>query len=105
MNERPHPDENMLTVSMSECEKIKVDTLSEQQIIAIDECLMRNIKPFWRKLAMIIGLTMSEMKEIYGIDITYIYYYTNLINLTKANNIETQGNIAFIRWSEARLKS
>ena len=103
MSNKPHPDESMRAAKMSEGERMKVEALSEQQILEIDDCLLKHIKPFWRKLAMVIGLAMSEMKDLHDLNIVYIYYYNRLLKLIKENNLETQGNIDFIRWSEIRL--
>lgn len=83
-------------------EEAKVAQLTEGEIVAIDQILMTNAKSRWRKVAMVVGITMSDLKNrIPGIP--DLYYAQRIRKLVEAGRLESQGNLAYMRFSEVRL--
>ena len=95
--ETPIPDP-----PLSPEEEAKVAQLTEKEIKAIDEALMSNVQPRWRKVAMIVGLTMSHLENrVRGIP--DLFYAQRVRKLVEAGRLESQGNLAYMRFSEVRL--
>lgn len=83
-------------------EEAKVAQLTEREIAAIDEALMSNAKAQWRKVAMLVGLTMGELENrVRGIP--DLYYAQRVRKLVEAGRLESAGNLAYMRFSEVRL--
>jgi hypothetical protein len=79
-----------------------VDQLSESEIRAIDEALLSNALPRWRKVAMIVGLTMSTRPNPRS-NIPDVFYAQRVRSLVSDGRLESQGNLAYMGFSEVRL--
>jgi hypothetical protein len=81
-----------------------VNKLSEIDIKRIDKILLSNACQYWRKVARVVGTTMMEMQDrISGIP--DIYYAQRVRHLVKEGKLESQGNLAYMRYSEVRYPS
>jgi ubiquinone biosynthesis protein UbiJ len=79
-----------------------VSKLSEAELSNIDEALLSNISTQWRKVARVVGTTMSEQENrIKGIP--DIFYAQRVAHLVQKGHIELQGNIEAMRFSEVRI--
>ncbi len=79
-----------------------VSKLSEAELSNIDEALLSNISTQWRKVARVVGTTMSEQENrIKGIP--DIFYAQRVARLVQKGLIESQGNIEAMRFSEVRI--
>lgn len=81
-----------------------VNKLSEIDIKRIDKILISKACQYWRKVARVVGNTMMEMQDrISGIP--DIYYAQRVRHLVKEGKLESQGNLAYMRYSEVRYPS
>ena len=83
-------------------EEAKVAKLTSKEIEAIDEALMSNAKPRWRKVAMLVGLAMGQLQNR-TLGIPDLYYAQRVRKLVEAGRLESEGNLAYMRFSEVRL--
>lgn len=98
-DENPEPDP-----SLTPEQETKVAQLSEAEVAAIDDALMGHVSQRWRKVAMVVGITMSELPErVMGIP--DVYYTQRLRALVEKGRLESQGNLDYMRFSEVRLPS
>ncbi len=97
MYELPKPD-NDLTIEQKE----KVALLSSAELTEIDTALLSNSKQQWRKVAMVVGLTMKKIpNRVYGIP--DVFYSQRIYSLIKRGKLESQGNLKYMGFSEVRL--
>lgn len=76
--------------------------MTEREIAAIDEVLMANAKTQWRKVAMIVGFTMGQLENrVRGIP--DLYYAQRVKKLVESRYLESQGKLAYMRFSEVRF--
>jgi len=82
-----------------------VATLTAADLRAIDEALLANATPRWRKVAMIVGLTMNQLEDrgdrVNGIP--DVFYSQRVRLLVEAGQLEATGDLAYMRFSEVRL--
>ena len=75
--------------------------LSETDLKEIDEALLSNISPQWRKVARVVGTTMNSINnKVKGIP--DIFYAQRVIKLVENGILESQGNLKRMRFSEVR---
>jgi hypothetical protein len=80
----------------------KVALLTEAEIRPIDEALLSNACHRWRKVARVVGTTMSELtNRVEGIP--DLFYSQRVRKLVEDGRLESQGNLAYMRFSEVRL--
>ncbi len=79
-----------------------VSKLSEAELSIIDGALLSNISSQWRKVARVVGTTMSEQENrITGIP--DVFYAQRVSYLAQKGLIESQGNLQAMRYSEVKL--
>lgn len=83
-------------------QEARVAQLTSKEIEAIDETLMSNAKPSWRKVAMLVGLSIGKLQDRIQ-DIPDLYYSQRVRKLVESGRLESQGNLAYMRFSEVRL--
>ena len=84
-------------------ERARVSRLTRQQLLAIDEALLAEVRPRWRKVAMVVACAMGRPSHIKGIPDTF--YGQRMCALVAEGRIEAQGNVEYMRFSEVRLLS
>ena len=78
-----------------------VEQLTDEEIQAIDSALLANCCERWRKVARVVGTTMTELpSRVEGIP--DIYYSQRVRKLVEAGQLESQGNLSYMRYSEVR---
>ena len=81
-----------------------VNKLNEIDIKRIDKALLSNTCKYWRKVARVVGTTMLELSEhIPGIP--DVFYAQRIQHLVEELKLESEGNLACMRYSEVRLPS
>ncbi len=81
-----------------------VNKLNEIDIKRIDKALLSNTCKYWRKVARVVGTTMLELSEnIPGIP--DVFYAQRIQHLVEEGKLESEGNLAYMRYSEVRLPS
>jgi hypothetical protein len=75
--------------------------LSETEIVAIDEALLSNASHEWRKVAMVVAMTMGC--HLNSVSVPDIFYSQRVRKLVEDGRLESEGNLAYVRFSEVRL--
>ncbi len=95
--EIPKPDPPMTPE-----ERARIAQLSDAEIRAIDEVLLSNACHQWRKFARVVATTMRDLEDrIQGV--SYLFYSQRVRKLVEDGRLESQGNLAYMRFSEVRL--
>ena len=97
MSEIPQPEPPLTAQEFA-----LVASLSPSEVGAIDRTLVANTHARWRKVAMVVGKTMGELPDRRR-GIPDIYYAQRVRKLVEDGALESQGNLAFMRFSEVRL--
>lgn len=78
-----------------------INSLTPDQIKRIDEVLLANITPHFRKVALVVGLAMMQLMGQYP-RLPDIYYSGRIAELVAAGKLQSQGNLRRMRFSEVR---
>ncbi len=70
----------------------------------VDEVLVANTSQSWRKLALVIGLAMSD-ESLRTTEFSDTYYLARIKALVEAGVLEAAGDIEQMRFSEVRRAS
>ena len=89
---------------LSDEQRAIVDKLTAGQIQEIDDALLANCIVRWRKVAAVVGFTMTDqlMKEFEGVP--DVYYAQRVRKLVEQGVLESAGNLDCMRYSEVRLR-
>jgi len=79
-----------------------VSQLTEQDLQRIDEALLSQAGDHWRKVAAVVGFTMSRLPYIPQ-GIPDVFYARRVRKLVRAGKLEADGNLAYMCFSEVRL--
>ena len=80
----------------------KVERLSAHEVATIDQALLANAALQWRKVARVVGTSMTSLdSRVAGIP--DVYYSQRVANLVSEGQLESQGNLRRMRFSEVRL--
>jgi hypothetical protein len=85
-------------------DEVEVAKLSESQVQMIDTALLSNTTERWRKVAMVVAMTMNSMPDTLD-DIPDIYYGQRVRKFVRDGVLESQGNLASMRFAEVRLRT
>ncbi len=97
MEERPEPDRPLNAEEIA-----LVSQLTDAQVAEIDGAIISHATNNWRKVAMIVALTMTKLpSRINGIP--DLYYAQRVRKLVEAGKLESDGNLAYMCFSEVRL--
>ena len=80
-----------------------VEKLSPEDLAKIDEGLLSNCCDRWRKVAMVVGTTMTSDGPYRYEDVPDVFYSQRVKALVEMGLLESQGNLDFMRYSEVRL--
>ena len=95
MNEAPDPP---LTLDQS----LRVSKLKQEDLLEMDRVLLSQAGPSFRKLARIVAGAIGELSTRLP-DVPDVYYAQRVRNLVAAGQLESQGNLQYMRYSEVRL--
>ena len=79
-----------------------INKLTPDQVKRVDEILLSNTAPQWRKLARVVGSAMMQMKGEYP-GLPDVYYSGRIAELVTAGKLQSQGNLRRMRFSEVRI--
>jgi hypothetical protein len=82
-------------------EQARANRLTPSEVKRIDEALLRNTAPQWRKVARVVGTAMIELK-LRPESVPDIYYAQRVAEMVKLGQLEAQGNLRRMRYSEVR---
>ena len=87
---------------LSEAEEELVRSLSADTIAMIDAVLISEVSTRWRKVAMVVARTMEALEHRLP-PITDIFFARRVRYLVKSNELQSQGDLSRMRYSEIRL--
>jgi hypothetical protein len=87
---------------LSADERERVATLSQAQTVAIDNALLGHASSQWRKVAYLVGMSMSTQEDRLA-GIPDLYYAERVRDLVNRGLLEAHGNLAYMRFSEVRI--
>jgi len=86
---------------MTEEQKTLASQLSAKQIEEIDSALLASSDKQWRKVAMVVAITMGKLhNRVTGIP--DIYYSQRVSTLVEQGKLISQGNLKRMRFSEVK---
>jgi hypothetical protein len=81
-----------------------VAALSRDDLAAIDKALLASSSGDWRKVALVVAVAMDVYPGQY-LDIPDVFYSQRIQELVSGGQLEAQGNLRRMRFSEVRLAS
>jgi DNA-binding transcriptional LysR family regulator len=87
---------------LSDEEQEAVSGLRPSDVELIDRTLLSECAAAWRKVARVVGTTMSALQEL-PVDVPDSYYAQRIALLVASGKLESQGNLEYMRFSEVRL--
>jgi hypothetical protein len=75
--------------------------LSAKDMEVIDEAVLSCVCDHWRKVAMVVSLSMERLGDQYP-DFTDVFYAERVRALADSGRIEARGNLSYMRFSEVR---
>jgi len=81
---------------------MRVSRLKQEDLWEIDRVLLAQSAPAWRKVARIVGMTIGELSERFP-NIPDVYYAQRVRRLVAVGELESQGNLEYMGYSEVRL--
>ena len=98
----PPPELGEPDTLLDEEEFAAVSRLSENDIQIIDEALLAECAPSWRKVARVVGTAIGSLKGRYE-GVPDSYFAQRVMALAARGFLESQGNLQYMRFSEVRL--
>ena len=86
---------------LSEDQKNRINSLLPSDIEEIDEQLLKNVGHKWRKVAMVVGLTMTDFNKKYS-GIPDLFFAQRVKELVNTGLLRSQGNLEHMRFSEVK---
>lgn len=83
-------------------QSLRVSRLKQEDLWEIDRMLLAQSAPTWRKVARIVGMTIGELSERFP-NVPDVYYAQRVRRLVAVGELESQGNLEYMRFSEVRL--
>ena len=83
-------------------QSVRVSRLKQEDLWEIDRVLLAQSAPTWRKVARIVGMTIGELSERFP-NVPDVYYSQRVRRLVVVGELESQGNLEYMRSSEVRL--
>jgi hypothetical protein len=91
----------MANPPLSSEEQTAIANLSGADLQIIDAAILANTSHHWYKVARVVILTEKALKDRYP-NLSYIFYAQRLIRLAQEGQLESQGKLEFMRFSEVR---
>ncbi|MBV1909789.1 MAG: DUF3658 domain-containing protein [Kangiellaceae bacterium] len=79
-----------------------VSKLSEEQVEEIDIAILENIGKQWRKVAMVVAMTMNKIPNRV-IGVPDVFYSQRIANLVRQGKLVSQGGLNRMRFTEVKL--
>jgi hypothetical protein len=85
-------------------QSLRVSRLTQEELWEMDRVLLEQASRNWRKVARIVGMSISELRARIP-NVPDLYYAQRVRHLVEVGKLESQGNLAYMRYSEVRLPS
>jgi hypothetical protein len=83
-------------------EHLAVARLTDADLGIIDAAILNAASNRWLKVARVVAFAADELGNRYP-DLSYIFYALRLTRLVEHGSLESEGNIAYMRFSEVRI--
>jgi len=83
-------------------QSLRVSKLRQEDLLEMDRVLLSYAERNWRKVAYIVSRALGEF-SVRLPDVPDVYYSQRVRNLVAAGQLESQGNLLYMRYSEVRL--
>lgn len=100
----PPPEDYIPALPLTKEQLALINTFNESELSKIDEIILSNAHEHWRKVARVVGRTMQQLPENMQ-KIPENYYPQRLTHLVEEGKLESQGDLAYMRYSEVRIPS
>lgn len=80
----------------------RVALLTTDEIAAIDAAILRNCSGQFRKIAMVVGSSLLELNEAIP-NVPDLFYAVRIRQLIEDGQLESQGDVAAMRFGEVKL--
>jgi hypothetical protein len=97
-NEIPVPDP-----PLSIEEAARVSKLSADDLDAVDAVVLSCAHSRWRKVAMVVSLSMEKLEARYS-GFSDVFYAHRVRSLVECGKLESQGDLSCMRFGEVRLR-
>lgn len=94
-------EENKDDPSQTAAHKAKVEALSSEELILIDNALLSNTSHTWRKVARVVASAMLNLENSVK-DIPDVFYSQRVQKLVKKGQLQSQGNLNRMRYCEVK---
>jgi hypothetical protein len=81
---------------------LRVSRLKQEDLWEMDRVLLAQSTLTWRKVASVVGMTIGELSERFP-NVPDVYYAQRLRRLVAVGELESQGNLEYMGYSEVRL--
>ena len=81
---------------------LRVSRLKQADLWEMDRVLLAQSAPTWRKVAGVVAMAIGELSERIP-NVPDVYYAQRLRRLVAVGELESQGNLEYMRYSEVRL--
>jgi hypothetical protein len=82
-------------------QEARIAQLTDTDLNEIDNCILSNATTQWRKVAMVVALTMNALSDLFS-DLPDSFYAIRIQKLVAQGRLTSQGNVEFMRFSEVR---
>lgn len=96
-----HPEIPIPNPPISPEEQALVANLTSQDLAVIDATILSSARPWWQKVAMVVSRTLDELEDRYP-ELTDAFIAERVQALVNAAQLESQGNLHHMRFSEVR---
>ena len=95
-------EEHELDSAPTPSQLITMKNLTPDQVRRIDEVLLAQAVPQWRKASGVVGFAMKQLRNEHP-GLPDVYYAGRLSALVAAGKLESKGDLRRMRFSEVRL--
>lgn len=89
---------------LSPAEGARVVKLSQAELALIDKALLSQVSGDWRKVARVVGMAILSMRDLPS-DVPDAFFAKRVGLLVESGQLESQGDLRRMRFSEVRLAS
>jgi pimeloyl-[acyl-carrier protein] methyl ester esterase len=82
-------------------QSLRVSRLTQEDLWEMDRVLLSQSSQDWRKVARIVGMSIGELSDRFP-NVPDVYYAQRVRHLVETGKLESQGNLAYMRFSEVR---
>jgi pimeloyl-ACP methyl ester carboxylesterase len=83
-------------------QSLRVSRLTQEDLWEMDRVILAQCAHSWRKVARIVGMSIGELSERLP-NVPDVYYAQRVRRLVAVGELESQGGLAYMQYSEVRL--